>query len=203
MKLLLVEDEELLSSSIARGLRKRGYALDCAYDGKEALELYEINQYDLIILDLNLPEIDGLEVLKQIRQKDASVRILILSARSSVSDRIDGLDNGSNDYMTKPFDFAEFEARMRALLRQEVKMKETVLSRGGLQVNTALKQVFWDNRPVELTKKEYALLEYLMFYPDKVISPEELFEHVWGNEADPFSNALHFHISTLRKKLAP
>ena len=155
MRLLLVEDETFLSAAIAKGLRKRGYAVDCAFDGKEALEQYGINEYDLIILDLNLPKLDGLEVLQRIRKKDAASRILILSARSSVSDKIAGLDNGSNDYLTKPFDFAELEARIRALLRQKVQMKEAVMPFGALRLDMAERLAYWEDTPVELTKKEY------------------------------------------------
>ena len=202
MKLLLVEDEEMLSKSIAKGLRKRGYAVDCAYDGEEALERYSINEYDLMILDLNLPKLDGMEVLRRIRKQDIALRILILSARSTVSDKIAGLDCGSNDYLTKPFDFSELEARIRVLLRLEVQMKNVELSHGPLRLNTAGKQAFWQNAPVELTKKEYSILEYLMANPDKVVSLEELIEHVWDSEADLFSNSFRFHISSLRKKLA-
>lgn len=202
MKLLLVEDEALLSAAMAKGLRKRGYAVDCAYDGEEALELWGINEYDLMILDLNLPRLDGLEVLRRVRERDAGLRVLILSARSTVPDKIAGLDGGSNDYLTKPFDFAELEARIRALLRQEVRMKDVNLSCGGLRVDTAARRAYWRDAPVELTKKEYAILEYLMAHQDKVVSLEELIEHVWDSESDPFSNTFRFHISSLRKKLS-
>lgn len=202
MKLLLVEDEALLSAAMAKGLRRRGYAVDCAYDGEEALELWGVNDYDLMILDLNLPKLDGLEVLRRVRERDAALRVLILSARSSVPDKIAGLDGGSNDYLTKPFDFAELEARIRALLRQEVRMKDVSLSCGGLRVDTAAKRVYWRGTPVELTKKEYSILEYLMAHQDQVISLEELIEHVWDSESDPFSNTFRFHISSLRKKLS-
>ncbi len=202
MKLLLVEDEALLSAAMAKGLRKRGYAVDCAYDGEEALELWGINEYDLMILDLNLPRLDGLEVLRRVRERDAGLRVLILSARSTVPDKIAGLDGGSNDYLTKPFDFAELEARIRALLRQEVRMKDVNLSCGGLRVDTAARRAYWRDAPVELTKKEYAILEYLMAHQDKVVSLEELIEHVWDSESDPFSNTYRFHISSLRKKLS-
>lgn len=202
MKLLLIEDEELLSSAIAKGLRKHGYAVDCAYDGEEALEMYSFNEYDLLILDLNLPKIDGLEVLRRIRKNDEAIRVLILSARSSVSDKITGLDGGSNDYLTKPFDFAELEARIRALLRQRVHLRDVILTQGSLQVDTAARQAFWDKTELGLTKKEYMILEYLMYYSDRIISPEELIEHVWDSETDMFSNSFRYHISSLRKKLA-
>lgn len=201
VKLLLVEDEVLLSAAMAKGLRKRGYAVDCAYDGEEALERYGVNEYDLMILDLNLPKLDGLEVLRRIREQNAVLRILILSARSSVPDKIAGLDGGSNDYLTKPFDFAELEARIRALLRQELRIQDVNLSCGALRVDTATKRAYWGESPVELTKKEYAILEYLMSHQGKVISSEELIEHVWDSERDPFSNAFRFHICSLRKKL--
>lgn len=202
MKLLLVEDEILLSAAIAKGLRKRGYAVDCAFDGEAALEQLSINEYDLLILDLNLPKLDGMEVLRQIREKDTNLRILILSARSSVPDKIAGLDNGSNDYLTKPFDFAELEARIRVLLRQEVQMKNAILSCGVLQLDTAARIAHWKDTPVELTKKEYGILEYLMAHQDRVVPAEELIEHVWDSESDPFSNSFRFHISSLRKKLS-
>lgn len=199
MKLLLVEDEEFLAKSVAKGLKKRGYAVDCAFDGQEALELYEINQYNLMILDLNLPKVDGLEVLEHIRAKDASLRILILSARSTVLDKINGLDRGSNDYLTKPFDFDELEARIRALLRQEIVMKNTKISVGNLCMDTSARRVFWKEEPVDLTRKEFAILEYLMTHSEKLVSAEELIEYVWDSETDPFSNSFRFHISSLRK----
>lgn len=201
MKLLLVEDEAFLSAAIAKGLRKHGYAVDCACDGEEALELYSVNEYDLMILDLNLPGLDGMEVLCRIRERDSGLRVLILSARSSVPDKIAGLDGGSNDYLTKPFDFAELEARIRALLRQEVRMKDVNLFCGGLRLDTAARQVWWNDTLVELTRKEYVILEYLMSHKERVISPEELIEHVWDSGSDPFSNAFRFQISSLRKKL--
>lgn len=202
MKILLVEDEELLSNAIVKGLRKYNYAVDCAYDGEEALELYHINQYDLMILDLNLPKIDGLEVLARIREHDSALRVLILSARSSIADKVAGLDSGSNDYLSKPFDFFELEARIRALLRQEVILKNVELSSGSLKLNTASRLVYWNNNQIDLTKKEFSILEYLMTHMDKIISAEELIEHVWDSDTNLFSNSFRFHISSLRKKLA-
>lgn len=202
MKLLLVEDEELLSKFMAKGLRKQGYAVDCAYDGEEALERYSLNEYDLMILDLNLPRVEGLEVLRRIRMHDPALRVLILSARSSVPDKIAGLDEGGNDYLTKPFDFTELEARIRALLRQEVRTRSVAIVCGDFRLDTFSKQVCWQNTPVELTRKEYAILEYLMIHQGKVVSAEELIEHVWDSGTDAFSNSFRFHISTLRKKLA-
>lgn len=201
MKLLLVEDELLLSKSIAKGLGLMGYAVDCAYDGEEALYMYELNDYDLMILDLNLPVLDGMEVLRKIREKDKDFRILILSARNTLEDKIDGLDSGSNDYLTKPFEFLELEARIRSLLRRSFTTMDTSLSCGRLQMDTAAHKVWYDQKSVELTRKEYALLEYLMIRPGRVISAEELIEHAWDSETDLFSNSFRFHIHSLRKKL--
>ena len=202
MKLLLVEDERLLSEPLARGLRKRGYAVDCAYDGEAALEAWEVNEYDLMILDLNLPKLDGLEVLRRIRETDAAFRILILSARDTVEDKISGLDGGVNDYLTKPFDFGELEARIRNLLRQKVIVQNTALSCGSLQLNTSTAEVLFQGRQLELTKKEYSIHAYLMDHQDRLVTPTELIEHVWDSETDLFSNSFRFHIHSLRKKLA-
>ena len=201
MKLLLVEDEALLSKNIAKGLRLLGYAVDCAYDGLEALELYGLNDYDLMILDLNLPKLDGMEVLQRIREQDADFRILILSARDTLEDKISGLDGWSNDYLTKPFEFKELEARIRGLLRRSFTTADPQLRCGRLRVDTAARRVWCGQSPVELTRKEYALLEYLLTNARRVIGAEELIEHAWDSEADPFSNAFRFHIHSLRKKL--
>ena len=169
MKLLLVEDEALLSKNIAKGLRLLGYAVDCAFDGEEALELYSLNDYDLMILDLNLPKLDGMEVLQRIREQDADFRILILSARDTLEDKISGLDGGSNDYLTKPFEFKELEARIRGLLRRSFTTADPQLRCGRLRVDTASRRVWCGQSPVELTRKEYALLEYLLTNARRVI----------------------------------
>lgn len=201
MKLLVVEDEKRLSKSLQKGLQKLGYAVDCAYDGEEALALYDINTYDLMILDLNLPKIDGIEVLQSIRKDDLELKILILSARNAVEDKIKGLDEGCNDYLTKPFDFGELEARIRNLLRREYKQRDVNLYCGNLRLDTANKTLYVADELVQLTKKEYAILEYLMYHQNRLISTENIIEHVWESEADLFSNAFKFHIHSLRKKL--
>lgn len=201
MKLLLVEDEEMLSKSIAKGLGLLGYAVDCAYDGEEALYLYELNEYDLMILDLNLPKLDGMEVLRRIRSQDEEFRVLILSARNTVEDKVSGLDGGSNDYLTKPFDFKELEARIRSLLRRSFATRNTMLVCGALQLDTAAKKSTCRGQEIDLTRKEYALLEYLMVHTGEMVSAEELIEHAWDSEADLFSNSFRFHIHSLRKKL--
>lgn len=201
MKLLLVEDEIMLSKIVAKGLKKCGYAVDIAKDGEEAIELYEINEYDLIVLDLNLPKIDGIDVLKEIRQKNNVIKILILSARSEIDDKIIGLDMGANDYLVKPFDFNELEARIRCLLRRSFIQNNVVITCENLSVDTAKKCAFTDNTIIDLTKKEYSILEYLILNKDKVISSEELIEHIWDSDVDLFSNSLKFHIYSLKKKL--
>lgn len=201
MKLLLVEDEEELSAIVAKGLRKRGYAVDTAYDGEEALACYEINEYDLIILDLNLPKLDGLEVLQEIRAHDTAMKVLILSARSRIEDRVRGLDCGANDYLIKPFDFMELEARVRTLLRVSFLQTPSVLSCGSLELDTRTKTVTAGGTLISFTKKEYAILEYLFLHKSCVISAEQLIEHVWDSETDLFSNSLKYHIHAIKKKL--
>lgn len=201
MKLLLVEDEEILSDALAQGLKKLGYAVDCAYDGEEALQLYEINTYDLMILDLNLPKIDGLAVLRSIREENSEFRVLILSARSSIEDKINGLDSGSNDYLTKPFDFRELEARIRSMLRNRYQAKDVTLTFGEIELDTAGKQAFLGGEALSLTKKEYGILEYLMYQQERIVSLEDIIEHVWDSETDLFSNSFRVHMSSLRKKL--
>lgn len=202
MKILLIEDEEDLSDIISRGLRKCGYAVDRAYDGEEAIDFYDVNAYDVIILDLNIPKVDGLEVLHRIRQKDNKTKILILSARSAVEDRVQGLDMGANDYLTKPFDFLELEARIRTLSRIAYIQQGNELSCDGLSLNMATKWVSFHERRIPLTKKEYAILEYMMLHKGQIISVEQLINHAWDSDADLFSDTLKYHISSIKKKLA-
>lgn len=201
MKLLLIEDEEDLSVVITKGLQKIGYAVDTVYDGEEALYMYGLNEYDLIILDLNLPVIDGIDVLKHIRKNDMRTKILILSARTQVEQRVEGLNLGANDYMVKPFDFAELEARINALLRIDFIQSPAILECGKLKINLLSKDVVLSDTKVPLTKKEYAILEYLFRCKDTVVSAEALIEHIWDSDVDLFSNSLKYHIHSLKKKL--
>ncbi len=201
MRILLVEDEKTLSGHIAKGLQNSGYAVDAVYDGEEALYEYAVNGYDLIVLDLNLPKKDGLDVLREIRRKDVNIKILILSARSAVDDRIIGLDEGANDYLVKPFDFGELEARIRNLLRREFSQIPTTVTLGLLSLDTKSKQVSYDGTEINLTRKEYGILEYLMIHKNQVVSAEEMTEHVWNHTFDPFSNTFRYHIHSLKKKL--
>lgn len=202
MRILLVEDERDLNYAMAKGLKKSGYAVDSAYDGEEALDLFRINAYDLILLDLNLPKMDGIDVLKAIRTEDLYVRIMIVSARTAIDERVLGLDLGANDYLIKPFDFKELEARIRTLLRMNYYQNPSILTVLNLSLNTNSKKVYINDTEIELTRKEYSILEYLMLHKDRLVSNEELFEHIWDCEADEFSNTLKFHMHSLKKKLA-
>lgn len=201
MKILLIEDEEPLSNVLTKGLKKLGFAVDQAFNGEEGLYFYEINDYDLLILDLNLPVIDGIEVLNHIRHKDFQTKILVLSARSEVADRVRGLNLGANDYLVKPFDFDELVARIHNLIRQSFIQAPSVLYAGNISVDLLAKKVAIHQKPVTLTNKEYAVLEYLLLNKGKVISQSELIEHVWESETNPFSNSLKFHLHSLKKKL--
>lgn len=201
MRLLVVEDEQDMQEALCYGLRKRGYAVDAAGDGADAVELCRVNDYDLIVLDLNLPGLDGMEVLKSIRAMNGTVKILILSARSELSDKITGLDGGASDYLTKPFHFEELEARIRMLLRRSFIQGEAILACGGLRLDTNARTVSFDGQPLEFSMREVAILEYLMARRGRPVSAEELLEHVWDSEADPFSNQVKVYISVIRRKL--
>jgi DNA-binding response OmpR family regulator len=201
MRILVVEDEVDLQEAIAEGLRLDGYAVDTCDNGENAYELLYVENYDLVILDLNLPQMDGLEVLEKIRDEKPELKILILSARGCVADKVKGLDIGANDYLTKPFDFAELEARIRNLLRRKFVQACTILSCGEIKVDLAKRVAFICEDELTLTKKEFALLEYFLLNQDRVVSGEELVEHVWDKNVDSFSSAIRVHIATLRKKL--
>ena len=201
MRILIVEDEIDLCDSIAEGLQIDGYAVDTCYDGTIAYELITTETYDLVVLDLNLPGMDGMDVLSKVRRQDKNTKILILSARSSVTDKVTGLDSGANDYLAKPFDFEELEARIRCLLRRTFTQEDTVLVWEGISLDTVRRSAFVNGEELALTKKELALLEYFLLNPSRVISQEEMMEHVWNMEADSLSNAVRVHIASLRKKL--
>lgn len=202
MKILIVEDDVNILAALKKGFKKFGYAVDTAEDGQEALDKYYCAFYDLIILDINLPKLDGIEILSEIRKDDKMIKVILLSARGEVEDKILGLDIGANDYVTKPFHFKELEARVRALLRRDFVVKDTVIACEEIRIDTALKKVFYEEDEVVLTKKEYGILEYLAMNKGRVVSSEEIIEHVWESDADIFSNAFKVHLNSLRKKLA-
>ena len=206
MRILVVEDEHDLADAIARGLRNDGYATDVAYDGDEALAKVEINDYDLVCLDLNLPRTDGRVVARRIRSGDAAIpgdqpRILMLTALGETPDRIGGLDDGADDYVVKPFDFNELRARIRALLRRDAGQSTSVLVVGALELDTARHQASRDGKELQLSPKEFALLRYFMSHAGEVLSQEDLLEHVWDEHADPFTKTVRVTIMTLRRKL--
>lgn len=201
MRLLVVEDEKALCESIAKGLRLDGYEVDTAFDGEEAMEIISTDSYDLIILDLNLPGMDGLDILKNMRASDNETNVLILSARGGLSDKIEGLDSGANDYLCKPFHFEELEARVRSLTRRRTVQNNIVLECGEISLNTKTRTAFAKGEEVLLTRKELAILEYLILHQGRPVSQEELIEHVWDSSVDSFSNSIRVHISALRKKI--
>ncbi|ATF27068.1 response regulator transcription factor [Brochothrix thermosphacta] len=201
MKLLVVEDDSDLRSALVEGLRHSGYAVDEAENGEDALFQYETENYDLMILDLNLPERDGFSVLEKIREADLEFKVLILSARNQAEDKVRGLDVGANDYLTKPFDFIELEARIRNLLRRQFIQEKTDLEVAGIKMSIDKNQVLVNETELKLTKKEFSILRYLLMTPNKVVSQEELISHVWDSHANQFSSSIRVHIASLRKKL--
>jgi DNA-binding response OmpR family regulator len=205
MRVLVVEDETDLADAVARGLRREGYAVDVAYDGGDAIDKAAVNDYDVVCLDLNLPGVDGIEVVRQLRAPADSrpvPRVLMLTARSAPGDRVAGLDEGADDYLIKPFDFEELKARVRALLRRDAGRSGALLRVGDLVLDTARHQALRDGGALPLTPKEFALLRYFMSRPGQVLSQEDLLEHVWDEHADPFTNTVRVTVMTLRRKLA-
>lgn len=201
MHLLVVEDERALCETIVRSLRRLAYSIDYCYDGEKALELLGSEKYDLVILDLNLPQQDGMSVLRKFRQSDRETRVLILSTRNEVADKVAGLDAGANDYLSKPFHLAELEARIRSLTLRQFTQRDVVLTCGALSFDTKARTANAQGEPLTLTRKETGILEYLMLNQGRPISQEELIDHVWDNSVDNFSNSIRVHISALRKKL--
>ena len=201
MRILIIEDETNLCNSIAEGLRMDGYEVDSCQDGLDALELCEAEHYDLILLDLNLPGMDGMEVLRRLRKEDEETRVLILSARGQIRDKVRGLDAGANDYLTKPFHFEELEARVRSLTRRKFIQKDVCLQCGEISFDTKARTAIAKGQSLSLTRKEAGLLEYLLLHQGQVISQEEMLEHLWDNSVNSFSNSIRVHISSLRKKL--
>ena len=202
MRILITEDEKDLADALARGLRQQGYAADIAYDGEQSLVMAEVNDYDLIILDLNLPKVDGVEVCRRIRASGSPVGILMLTARSSLDDRVNGLDQGADDYLVKPFHFPELLARVRAILRREGETRHPILRIGDLVLDPNAIKGYFRGSEIALTIKEFAILEYLMRNAGRVISQEELLEHVWSEDANMFTHTVKVHIKNIRKKLS-
>ncbi len=201
MTILVVEDEIKITRFIKKGLEMEHYTVDTAYDGKEGLDKAEVNNYDLIILDIMLPKMSGIEACKKIREKKIDTPIIMLTARDTVEDRVNGLDAGADDYLIKPFAFDELVARIRALLRREKTVKSTKLKIGDLILNPATHEVHRGNKEINLSSKEYRLLDYMMRRPGHVCTRTMIGEHIWGYNFTEDSNVIDVYISYLRRKI--
>ncbi|HWT00141.1 MAG TPA: response regulator transcription factor [Pyrinomonadaceae bacterium] len=201
MRILLVEDEPDAARMLAKGLREEAYAVDVAGDGERALEQTYINDYDLIILDVMLPGKDGFEVCRELRAAGSAAPVLMLTARDAVEDRIVGLDSGADDYLSKPFDFEELLARVRALLRRKPALYPEIINVADLSIDTRARRARRGGKDIDLTAKEYALLEYLSRRAGEVVGRADIAEHVWDNSYDPFSKVIEVFIQRLRRKI--
>jgi len=196
-----VEDEPRVAAFIAKGLREQAYAVDIASDGEQALYRAAVNEYDLVILDCMLPVKDGHAVCRELRAAGFATPVLMLTARAAVDDRVAGLDSGADDYLAKPFDFKELLARLRALARRSAGLRPQVLQAADVKLNTGSHAVTRAGRPIGLTAKEYALLEFLLRNENRVVGREQIAQHVWDESFDPFSNVIDVYIKRLRAKL--
>jgi DNA-binding response OmpR family regulator len=201
MRILLVEDDAQIARFIRKGLTESAYAVDVVTTGETALYEASVGNYDAIVLDVIIPSPDGFEVSRRLRAEKINVPILMLTARDAVSDRIEGLDAGADDYLVKPFQFAELLARLRALLRRGGPTHTTVITVGGLEIDTRSHRVRLDSRPIALTTKEYALLEYLARNAGRIVGRAEIADHVWDEEFDPFSNLIEVYVNRLRRNI--
>lgn len=208
MRVLIVEDEEGLVSALRVGLQREGYAVDVAFTRADATERLAVNEYDVALVDVNLPDGDGCAFAREVRtgavecQSGRDVRLVMLTALGSLTDRVRGLDAGADDYVVKPFAFAELTARLRAVLRREVRGDSVVLHVGDIRLDTARQLVHRADREVSLTRKEFSVLRYLMSRPDHVVPAEQILEHVWDENADPFTQTVRVTVGTLRRKLS-
>jgi len=201
MRVLVVEDEEVLAQALVEVLEGEFYAVDHAGDGETAGELAEVNEYDLVVLDWTIPPPTGIELLRTWRRSGRDMPVLMLTARAAVNDKVDGLDTGADDFLTKPFSLPEFLARVRSLLRRRAKPLQATLSAGDLEMDRAGRRVTVDGRDLELSPKEFALLEYFLTHRDEVISRTELSEHVWDDTFDSLANVIDVTVHRLRKKI--
>ena len=201
MRVLLVEDEPKIADFVQRGLSEEGYAVDVAADGEEGLEWPSIATFDVIILDVMLPALDGIEVCRTLRERGVTTPVLMLTAKDAIEDRVQGLDSGADDYLVKPFAFAELLARIRALMRRQPVAHGASLTIDDLNLDMATREVTRSGRPIELTTKEYGILEYLMRHPNQVLTRTMIAEHVWNYDFDNASNVIDVHIRNLRRKI--
>jgi DNA-binding response OmpR family regulator len=201
MQILIVEDEEKITNFLRRGLLEENYAVDISHDGEDALYKFEINEYDLVLLDLMIPKVTGIEVCRKIRETNTDVPILMLTAKDAVDDKIAGLDAGADDYVSKPFSFSELLARIRALLRRGNKADPVILKIDNLSLDPATRTAHRGKTLITLTAREYALLEYFMRHQNTVLSKTQLLEHVWDYNYDGLSNIVETYVKYLRQKL--
>lgn len=201
MRILLVEDEKRLAKVIKKGLSEQGFAVDQAFEGEEGFYLAESESYDLIILDIALPKMDGLTICSKLRQKKITTPILMLTAKTRVEDRVQGLNTGADDYLTKPFEFIELKARIQALLRRSHQQLEPVLKIADLEIDTLKHIVKRGDKLISLTPKEFAILEFLSRHKDEVVTRTQITEHTWDYNFDSLSNVVDVFIATLRKKI--
>ena len=201
MKILLAEDEIDLNNVITRYLKKNGYSVDSVLDGEKALDYLEYGEYDLVILDIMMPKVDGFEVIKKLRDKGNHTSVLMLTARDSADDKVKGLDLGADDYIVKPFDFNELLARIRAVVRRKYGNSSNKLMIGNLVLNTSEKSVTRAGKQIELTGKEYEVLEYLMQSKNRILSRDQIKEHVWDFDYEGDSNIIDVLIKNIRKKI--
>jgi len=201
MRILIVEDEKIIAKNLKKGLSEEGYSVDSAYDGEEGGFMAETEPYDLIILDIMLPKADGITILKNLRKQGIKTPVLMLTAKDAVSDKIKGLDTGADDYLTKPFDFDELLARVRALLRRKGEVKSAIIRIGDMEIDTAGHQVRRGGKDIQLSAREYALLEYLAYNGGKVVSRTDISEHIYEYDFDLDSNVIDVYINFLRNKI--
>lgn len=201
MRILVIEDEKKVARFIERGLKEEGFAVDIAQDGEEGLFLAQSNPYDLIVLDVLMPKKDGFQVLRELRAAKCPARVLMLTARDSVQDRVQGLDSGADDYLVKPFAFAEFLARVRSLLRRGTEDDPVELRALDLTLDLKTRKVTRAGKPAALSAKEFAVLEYLLRHPNEVVTRTRLAEHVWDENFDSFSNVIDVTVYHLREKV--
>lgn len=201
MRILVVEDEKKVASFIQRGLEGEGFSVDVAYDGESGVEMGTAESYDLILMDVMLPKMDGLEAIKALREKEVSTPVLCLTAKDTVEDIVAGLDSGSDDYLTKPFAFAELLARVRALVRRGTQERGAEITYADLRLDPVAHKVWRNNEEIDLTAKEYALLEFFMRNPETTLTRTMIAEHVWDYTFDSFTNIIDVYVNYLRKKV--
>lgn len=202
MRILLVEDEKDLSNAIREGLEDNFFTVDQAFDGEEAIDKIEIERsYDLIIVDIMIPKIDGIKLLKMIREKEIKTPILMLTAKNGIDYKINSFDLGADDYLTKPFDFRELLARIKSLIRRDKETKTNIIKIKNILIDTSKNKVYKNGKLIELTKKEYQILLYLSMNKGKIVSKEELENHLWDENSELWSDTLRTHVKNLRRKI--